>query len=205
MASTFPYMISNNKIEPILQKIRKAAEPPKFTHSFLKKIGFKSTNDRAIIPLFKALGYLTDNGTPTEHYKDLRDDSSWSSSIGNQIMELYSDLYSVHTEIHNASDDEMKGAISRVTGKDASTTVRYFSTFKTLVKLADFNNPVESVAETKTEVKPETNQTKKTEIKIPTMTSNSPDFNYNIQIHLPATTDISVYNAIFKSIKENLM
>lgn len=31
------------------------------------------------------------------------------------------------------------------------------------------------------------------------------EFHYNIQIHLPATTDISVYNAIFKSIKDNLM
>ncbi|HET9768488.1 MAG TPA: hypothetical protein VFS60_16695, partial [Thermoanaerobaculia bacterium] len=30
------------------------------------------------------------------------------------------------------------------------------------------------------------------------------DFHYNIQIHLPVTTDISVYNAIFKSLKENL-
>lgn len=30
-------------------------------------------------------------------------------------------------------------------------------------------------------------------------------FHYNIQIHLPATTDISVYNAIFKSLKDNLL
>ena len=30
------------------------------------------------------------------------------------------------------------------------------------------------------------------------------DFHYNIQIHLPVTTDITVYNAIFKSLKENL-
>jgi hypothetical protein len=28
---------------------------------------------------------------------------------------------------------------------------------------------------------------------------------YNIQIHLPATADISVYNAIFKSIREHLL
>jgi len=27
---------------------------------------------------------------------------------------------------------------------------------------------------------------------------------YNIQIHLPATKDIEVYNAIFKSLKEHL-
>ena len=35
--------------------------------------------------------------------------------------------------------------------------------------------------------------------------SGTPQFHYNIQIHLPATTDISVYNAIFKSLKDNLL
>lgn len=29
-------------------------------------------------------------------------------------------------------------------------------------------------------------------------------FSYNIEIHLPATTEIAVYNAIFKRLKENL-
>jgi hypothetical protein len=29
--------------------------------------------------------------------------------------------------------------------------------------------------------------------------------NYNIQIHLPATKDLEVYNAIFKSLREHLI
>jgi hypothetical protein len=33
----------------------------------------------------------------------------------------------------------------------------------------------------------------------------SPGLHYNIQIHLPATKDIEVYNAIFKSVKEHLI
>ena len=31
----------------------------------LKNLGFTSTNDRAFIPLFKKLGFLMDDGTPT--------------------------------------------------------------------------------------------------------------------------------------------
>ena len=31
-----------------------------------------------------------------------------------------------------------------------------------------------------------------------------PGLHYNIQVHLPATKDIEVYNAIFKSLKEHL-
>jgi hypothetical protein len=34
---------------------------------------------------------------------------------------------------------------------------------------------------------------------------NPPGLHYNIQIHLPATKDIEVFNAIFKSLKEHLL
>ena len=34
---------------------------------------------------------------------------------------------------------------------------------------------------------------------------NPPSLHYNIQIHLPATKDLEVYNAIFKSLKEHLL
>jgi hypothetical protein len=33
---------------------------------------------------------------------------------------------------------------------------------------------------------------------------HDPGLHYNIQIHLPATKDVEVYNAIFKSLKEHL-
>ena len=32
-----------------------------------------------------------------------------------------------------------------------------------------------------------------------------PGLHYNIQIHLPATKDVEVYNAIFKSLREHLL
>lgn len=53
----YPYMISNNKIAPIINKIQQAARPAKFTQEVLKNLGFTSTNDRAFIPLAKRLGF----------------------------------------------------------------------------------------------------------------------------------------------------
>ena len=73
MADDYPYMISNNKIKPIIDAIHDAAKPPKFSHEFLKQIGFNSSNDRAVIPLFKRLGFLSENGAPTSYYDDLKD------------------------------------------------------------------------------------------------------------------------------------
>ncbi len=205
MADNYPYMVANGKISQILDKIKKAAEPSKFTHAFLKQLGFASTNDRAIIPLLKKLEFLNDDSTPTEKYKDLRDATRFRYALGEQIKVLYSDLYAINTKIHEANEDEIKGAISRVTGKDETAVGRYYATYKTLTDIAEFDEPIED--EIQGEAKIEVKETEKTSPKIQTspIKISSPDFHYNIQIHLPATTDIAVYNAIFKSIKENLM
>ncbi len=206
MTDSYPYMVANGKISQILDKLRKAAEPSKFTHSFLTQLGFASTNDRAIVPLLKKLQFLTEDSTPTAKYKDLRDPTRFRSVLGEQIKELYGDLYAINTKIHEANEDEIKGAISRVTGKDETSVTRFYATYKTLTDIAEFDEPITPVKQV-VESKPETQEPekKKAEVKMPTHTIGAPDFHYNIQIHLPATTDIAVYNAIFKSIKENLM
>ena len=196
----YPYMISNNKIGPIITKIQQAARPQKFTQEVLRSLGFTSTNDRAFIPLFKKLGFLADDGTPTALYDQLKDATSTKYILAAQIKELYSELYAINTEIHKASEVDIKGAISRVTGKDAEGVGRIYNTFKTLCGIADFNQALPSApenAEAENAV-PVSNNT-------PPASFRPSEFHYNIQIHLPATNDISVYNAIFKSLKENLL
>lgn len=196
----YPYMVSNNKIAPIVSKIQTAAKPQKFTQEFLKNIGFTSSNDRAIISVFKKLGFLTEDGTPTVYYDQLRDKSSSQIIMANRIRDLYAELFTINTEIYSDTDANIKGAISRVTGGDEKSVNRVFSTFKALCNIANFNSfsvlPITS--EVGKEDQPDTHD------KVLPQNPHT-EFHYNIQIHLPATTDISVYNAIFKSLKENLM
>lgn len=196
----YPYMISNNKIGPIITKIQQAARPPKFTQEVLKNLGFTSTNDRAFIPLFKKLGFLLDDGTPSALYDQLKDATSTSTILGVQIKSLYADLYAINTEIHKAPEAEIKGAISRVTGKDADGVGRIYNTFKTLCGLATFDIIQAAAIPAEKEETPS-----ETTTNIPVVTPRTNEFHYNIQIHLPATNDISVYNAIFKSLKDNLL
>lgn len=208
MPQAYPYTISNNKIEPFLNQIRTAAKPQRFTRQLLKNMGFTASNDRALLPLLKDLGFLNENGGPTEAYDRLRDPNDWQYVLGERIRDLYADLYTINTEIHNASDDEIKGAISRVTGKDARTVNRYFNTFKTVSSLARFDTKASKPL-------PKEHLTPETPAPTPSPSKQKPttvehvhrdtSFHYNIQIHLPATTDISVYNAIFKSLKDNLL
>lgn len=196
----YPYMLSNNKIEPIVAKIQQAARPAKFTIEVLRTLGFTSTNDRAFIPLFKKLGFLLDDGTPSALYDQLKDSTSTKTILGAQIKELYAELYAINTEIHKASEADIKGAISRVTGKDAEGVGRIYNTFKALCKIATFSveQPIAAVAD-------EVEKQPTTVVEFAGTQPRLSEFHYNIQIHLPATNDISVYNAIFKSLKDNLL
>jgi len=195
----YPYMLSNNKIAPIIAKIQQAARPAKFTQEVLKNLGFTSTNDRAFIPLFKKLGFLMDDGTPSALYDQLKDATSTGTILGVQIKSLYADLYAINTEIHKAPEAEIKGAISRVTGKDSDGVGRIYNTFKALCNVATFDVvQTPAVAEEKEE-------TPQIVVTPPVAAPRANEFHYNIQIHLPATNDISVYNAIFKSLKDNLL
>lgn len=199
----YPYMLSNNKIAPIIQSLQSAAKPAKFTTEFLKNMGYNSSNDRAILNLFKRLGFLSDDGIPTGYYDQLRDKTLYQKVLGMRIKELYSELFAINTEIYKDSDTNIKGAISRVTGGDEKIVSRCFSTFKTLCSIADFdpigtNEALKAPESQNSFVNPGTSsQCSQDHLPL--------GFHYNIQIHLPATTDISVYNAIFKSLKDNLL
>lgn len=198
----YPYMISNNKIPQIIEALQKAARPEKLTQEVLSQLGFRSTNDRAFIPLMKKLGFLNDNGNPTALYDNLKDKTVAAKTLAKQISELYCDLFAIDTEIYKASDEDIKGAIARTSGKDEKGVDRVFYTFKTLCSCADFNYETQSYEEPQIVDNAQRRDEKENSTSIPVKTN---EFHYNIQIHLPATNDISVFNAIFKSLKDNLL
>ena len=198
----YPYMVSNNKISMIISSLQAAAKPSKFTLDFLKNMGYASTNDRGIVPLFKELGFLTEDSVPTVYYDQLRDQTTYKKIMAARIRELYSELFVINVEIYKDSEANIKGAISRVTGGAEESVKRIYNTFKALCSTADFSQtPIIDVPIEKHVIEEQADIG--TRNKFPNRTSS--EFHYNIQIHLPATSDISVYNAIFKSLKDNLI
>jgi len=209
MPDSYPYTISNNKISSLFAKIREAARPERLSQQVLKHWGFTASNDRAFIPVLRGLHFIDENGAPTELYSRLKGDTNWETLLGEQVRHLYSDLFATNVKIHTAPDSEVKGTMSRITGKDAATVSRYFSTFKALTTLANFDGPslADSTVKEEGTTPKENGKAVDSEIRFVAETDhllNRPAFHYNIQIHLPATADISVYNAIFKSLKDHL-
>ena len=119
MPDSYPYIISNNKLDPIFSRIRSAAKPERFSiRETLNKWGFTASNDRAMVAVLKELGFLNEGGAPTVFYDRLRDPNDWKYVLGERMREIYADLFAIDANIHKAPEAEIKGAISRVTGKD---------------------------------------------------------------------------------------
>lgn len=208
MAFPDSYLQNVGNLSKFLEDIRTAGVPERVTFEFLKTLGFKSSNDRPIISVLKGIGFLDANGTPTEQYRAFRDPHSGPKVMAKALRAAYSDLFLANTKAQDLPLDKLKGIIASKTNKGENLVRLMANTFKALAKAADFSDDNSTAAEQPaTTVEAKTNGTTiEPALNKPTLPHPSGTaFHYNIQIHLPTTTDITVYNAIFKSLKDHLL
>ena len=98
MALTSRYMTGVKNVPGIMQSIVRGTAPGKFTQQHLKDIGFPSSNDRAIIPVLKDLGFLSDDGAPTTRYHGYRNPTESRRIMGEAIHEAYRDLFTINAK-----------------------------------------------------------------------------------------------------------
>ncbi|WP_302603678.1 DUF5343 domain-containing protein [uncultured Alistipes sp.] len=199
-----PYMIAAGSIVKILEKIKEAATPETFSQDFLKtKLGFKGGNYLAFIPWAKKAGLLESNGAPTQLYKQFRNPSSSGAAMATALKTAYSELYTRNEYCHELDKKDFKGLVMEATGEshDSSKVERIVSTFFNAKSLADFdikNNTTTLVEDTKSKSQDDVS-IKQSNKKV------SLGLNYTINLVLPKTDDPAIYNAIFKSLRDNLL
>jgi hypothetical protein len=205
MGLTNAYVLATNRIPDLFRKIQDGQAPDRFTNQLLKDWGFKSTNDRAFIPLLKALGLLTADGNPTPRYLEYRDHSRSKQILGQAIREAYADIFLIKEHPTTADKNAVEGKFKSFHNASDNVAGLMTKTFYGLLPLADLSS--NSHSKPKIEPAPqqiEETEEEKTNLKIPNGALDR-SFHYNIQIHLPATKDVEVYNAIFKSLKDHLI
>ena len=212
MALSNTYTVVNGQLPEFFQKIQDGQAPDKFTQQHLKDIGFTSTNHRAFIQILKSLGFLTPDGTPTQRYHEYRNRAVCKKVMGTAIKEAYSDLFVIKEKPTANDKDIIQGKFKSSFNTSDLVAERQAKTFLALLELADLdvpdtrkNEPLprDHVQETHL-TEHDTSPTERTDPQIVTSRSKPPSLHYNTEILLPATKDIEVYNAIFKSIKEHL-
>lgn len=203
------YTQKTGALPAYFEAILDAQPPERFSIKFLENLGFTSTNDRLFVAILKELGFLNSDGTPQQRYFDYLDRSQSSRVLADGIREMYSDLFAVNKQANELKADDVKNKLRTLySGKKPDSALASIAkTFAALCQLADFT------AQSAHVVKPPVVDNKKEEKVQPAIEpivrkNETPlslgSLQYHINIVLPESRDQSVYDAIFKSLRDHL-
>lgn len=199
----FPYVLVPKKLKEFFRHIQTGGVPEKVTQPYLEKVGFKSANDRAILPVLKHIGFVDASGTPTERWGAYRDRQRAPGVLATAIRSSYADLFQTYPDAHRKDTEALRNYFSahtRVADRALSAIV---TTFKTLCDLADFEKG-ESVEATIIEPTQEpSRRTVRTAVHREEPAGMT--VNINIQITVPETDKPEVYDKFFAALKRNLI
>ena len=200
------YLTTVANLPGIFRKIIEGVAPEKFNREHLAGIGFAGSNDRAVIPLLKELGFLTAEGSPTARYHAYRDKSQSAVVLGEAILEAYGDLFTINENPTSNDREAIEGKFKSTHNATDRVAQLQAATFLALLKLADIKGARKGASSLKG---PQTDDEPEREREaVPTTVLAKPSavgLRYNIEVHLPPTKDVEVYNAIFKALREHLL
>src|SRR5207237_644576 len=140
------------------------------------------------------------DGSPTELYRRFRNPGQSKAAIADSIRKGYPSLFARNEYAYRLDRKKLEGLIVEATGLDASAPAvkAVASSFEALKQLADFD----AVPEPTDEI-----EHQPSDVQVPPSDYSSGAFrlSYTINLNLPNTNDIAVFNAIFKSLGENLL
>lgn len=209
MAVTLPYLAAPGSIKTGLDKIRAAATPDRVTQDFIQtKLNIKGGTGAALIPYLKKIGFVGSDGAPTDIYKRFRNHATAGAAVYDAIKIGYKELEKVNEYFYELNDKDLLALIVQVTGVEAGNKVAglTLSTFKTLKPFADFNQQPPSATKSADSAPAELPGGKDlSPPSSPAINGTGLNLTYTINLNLPATADQAVFNAIFRSLKENLL
>lgn len=203
MATSLPYLATNKNLPSLFERIGTAKIPERFTHGFLTSmLGLKGTNDRAMIPLLRYLGFIDQSSTPTPAYRLLKGHNR-KGALADGVKRAYAPLFDADQDAHKLPSDRLKSLVAQVGGTDADATGRISATFSALSKLADFDMRAnQDMSSDKVDVTKQDIEKEKTESETGSAKGLRTEFHYNLQIHLPANGNEETYLNIFNAIRK---
>ncbi|MES2412598.1 MAG: DUF5343 domain-containing protein [Pseudomonadota bacterium] len=201
------YLTSMKNLSGILNSIVGAQAPERFTTRFLESLGYANATDRLMIAVLKSLGFLADDGRPTQRYFDYLDQTRSASVMAEAVREAYADLFRVNKQANKLSRIEVTNKLKTLTQGQYSEGVleKMAATFGALCSHSDFEAPRVS-EEVKEAISPEV-------LEDPNSPRLSPPsakglsiggLVYNIELVLPESRDPKVYDALFESLRRHL-
>ncbi len=208
--ATLPYVTAPGNITRALDAVASAATPERVSGDFVKTIlKIPGGSGDQMTSFLKKLGFTNIDGTPSSIYKKFRNSASRGSAAAESLRFGYAALYVRNEYMHQLSDEKLKGLIIEETGagEESNLPSLILASIKAIKKFADFS-------QSSTDIEHEEDVGSGNRVGLPITVNSSAaaearsvgmNLAYTINLNLPATSDIAVFNAIFKSLRKNLL
>ena len=210
MVAEIPYMTTIKNIPAIFEKMRSAGTPPKFNRTFLSDtLGFKGSGDRGVVKILKQLNLVGSDGTPQVAYNEFRQAGKSGAVLAAGLREGWPAVFLADENAHELSSSQLTEIMKNVSGKGESVAIKMASTFKALCEEADWDKPISdghevSEDQTDTDAPPTGPAATKRQVDS-TGDGRTLTLHSDVHVHLPLTSDVAVYTAIFRAIREELV
>jgi hypothetical protein len=204
----FTYTTSPGVFEKVLKALRTAERPPTFSSDFMASVlNASGGSARAVPPILKRMQFLSPDGTPTELYAGFQSDGGKSKAALAGLKNAFPAIFKKNTYAHKLNQTQVQDIVTEITGLQKSDPVHKaisatFMTIKSFIE-NDFNDSPESTGDDGGEKDAPTDRPESPPVG--GAANSGLGLSYHINIVLPESTDVTVYNAIFRSIKENLL
>ena len=207
--ASLPYVTAPGNIERALLAIKAAATPERVTQDFVKTIlKIPGGSGDQITSFLRKLGFANLDGSPSDIYKKFRNNSTSGQAAAEALKKGYAPLYKRNEFMHALETPELKGLVIEETGVgeasgvpdlvvSAITAVKKFAVFEPAGAAPAGSTSVQGVQHSQGTPEPAAPGRK--------IKGSGMNLSYTINLNLPATSDVAVFNAIFKSLKDNLL
>jgi len=113
----------------------------------LEERGYKSTNDRTIVPMLKFLGLIDAAGTPTTQWRALRDRDNFPRVMAAVVREAYEELFALYPDAQTKAEKDIHNYIGKNTDAPIRMVSAMVSVFRMLCGLCDFEGEAVSPEE----------------------------------------------------------
>ncbi|MHA1246803.1 MAG: DUF5343 domain-containing protein [Candidatus Thorarchaeota archaeon] len=204
---TYPYTKSVAALRKFMEGIPERGIPEIIDAKHLSQLGIAEGNHRSIIDVLTFIGFIDNDGRPTEKYKEVRMASKQTEVLRQSIEDAYSDLFKTYPDACRRSKEDLIEFFTPTTNAGKRTIQMTASTFIMLCELAGEGPPkrakrTSSRRKTKPVTTGKTKPKPQQKIGIP---MKEVTINVNVQLVLPETKDASVYEMIFDSLRKHLL
>jgi hypothetical protein len=197
----YPYILKINSLKDFVRKVPEVGVPDKISLETLVSLGYKSSNDRPIVPILKFIRFADEAGTPTENYLQYRNRQLSKAVMAKCLRTAYSDLFKTYPNAQSKESSALRDFFSTSTTAGEKVLTCTVDTFKALCEFADFGAEAPEVSEGIEVATPSSARN----VKVSANVAQGMTINLNVQLQLPVTEDATIYDKIFESLKKHLL